>query len=153
MRPETRESATLATVRRIVLGLVAFGTLGMTAELALVGHYGDANQLIPLSVAALGLVAILWTALAPTVAALRLLQFAMLLYAGAAVIGVTLHYKANVALQHEAQPGLHGIELVKKAVTSTAPPALAPGVMLQLALLGLSFTYKHPVLARPQTDA
>ena len=104
VRLENREPATLATIRRIILGLAAFGTLGMTVELLLVGHYEDANQLIPLVVAGLGLVAFLWTAVSPTVAALRLLQFAMLLYAGSAVIGVTLHYKANVALQHETRP-------------------------------------------------
>ena len=151
MRLENREPATLATLRRIVLGLAAFGTLSMTVELLLVGHYEDANQLIPLVVAGLGLVAFLWTAVSPTVAALRLLQFAMLLYAGSAVIGVTLHYKANVALQHETRPDLKGLELVTKVVTSAAPPALAPGFMLQLALLGLAYTYKHPVLDGVET--
>jgi hypothetical protein len=68
----------------------------------------------------------------------------MLLYAGSGVIGITLHYEKNVALQHEADPQLHGLALMKKVVTSTAPPALAPGLMVQLALLGLTFTYKHP---------
>src|SRR5215203_5438033 len=80
VRLEHREPATLATVRRIVLGLVALGTLGMTVELILVGHYDDVNQLIPLGVAALGLVTIVWAAVTPTIAALRLLQFAMLMY-------------------------------------------------------------------------
>src|SRR5215218_7112471 len=62
VRLEPREPATLATVRRIVLGLVALGTLGMLVELVLVGHYDDANQLIPLGIAVLGLVAIVWAA-------------------------------------------------------------------------------------------
>jgi hypothetical protein len=152
VRLEHREQATLATVRRIVLGLVALGTLGMLVELMLVGHYDDANQLIPLGVAVVGLIAIVWAAVTPTIGALRMLQFAMLMYAGAAVIGITLHYKANVVLQLEKQPDLHGFELVKRALTSAAPPALAPGLMLQLALLGFAYTYKHPALSRAETD-
>ena len=75
----------------------------------------------------------------------------MLLYAGSAVIGVTLHYKANVALQHETRPDLKGLELVTNVITSAAPPALAPGLMLQLALLGLAYTYRHPVLEAGET--
>jgi len=140
------ESPTLAAIRRIILGLVALGTIGMTAELLLVGHYGDANQLVPLVPAAAGLITILAVSLAPRVATLRAFQFVMLLYAGAGVIGITLHYKANVAHLHETDPSLDGIALMKKVVTSSAPPALAPGLMVQLALLGLSYTYKHPRL-------
>jgi hypothetical protein len=36
--------------------------------------------------------------------------------------------------------------LFVKVVTAKAPPALAPGVMVQLGLLGLVYTYKHPAL-------
>src|SRR5262245_30948922 len=116
----------------------------MFGELVLVGHYDDANQLIPLVLAGAGVMTIAAVSVAPGVALLRTFQFVMLLYAGAGVIGVTLHYKANTAHVHETEPGLHGFALVRKAVTSSAPPALAPGLMLQLALLGLSSTYKHP---------
>ena len=124
----------------------------MTVELLLVGHYEDANQLIPLAVAALGLTAVIWVALSGRIVALRTLQFVMLLYAGSGVIGVTLHYKANVTLQHEADPNLQGFALVKKVIRSAAPPALAPGLMVQLALLGLAYTYKHPSLRSLEPD-
>jgi hypothetical protein len=30
-----------------------------------------------------------------------------------------------------------------------ATPLLAPGIMLQLGLVGLLFTFRHPALARP----
>jgi hypothetical protein len=118
----------------------------MTAELLLVGHFDDANQLVPLVLAAAGLVAMLAVSLSPRVAVLRAFQFVMLLYAGAGIIGITLHYKANVAHVHETDPSLEGSALLKKAVASSAPPALAPGLMVQLALLGLAYTYKHPRL-------
>jgi hypothetical protein len=118
----------------------------MTAELLLVGHYDDANQLVPLVLAAAGLMTMLAVSLSARVAMLRAFQFVMLLYAGAGITGITLHYKANIAHVHETDPGLQGFALVKKAVTSSAPPTLAPGLMVQLALLGLSYTYKHPKL-------
>jgi len=149
---EPHESATLATVRRIILGLVALGTIGMTAELVLVGHYEDGNQLIPLALAGAGLIAMTAMRLAPGVATFRAFQFVMLLYAGAGVIGITLHYKANASHLHETEPGLQGVALLKKVVTSATPPALAPGLMVQLALLGLSYTYKHPQLTGVEAD-
>ena len=147
------DSPTLAVIRRIILGLVALGTTGMTVELLLVGHFEDANQLIPLVVAAFGLVTLLWVFVTGQVVALRTFQFAMLLYAGAGAIGITLHYKANVALQLEADPTLTGVALLKKVVTAAAPPALAPGLMVQLALLGLSYTYRHPSLTATEDDS
>lgn len=146
MSSDPHESATLAAVRRIILGLVALGTLGMTAELVLVGHYEDENQLIPLALAAAGLMAMAAVRLAPGVAAFRAFQFVMLLYAGAGIIGITLHYRANAAHLHETEPGLQGVALAKRVVTSASPPALAPGLMVQLALLGLAYTYEHPRL-------
>jgi hypothetical protein len=36
--------------------------------------------------------------------------------------------------------------LFTKVMTAHAPPALAPGVMAQLGLLGLIYTYQHPAL-------
>jgi hypothetical protein len=141
-----QDSATLTTVRHIILALVVLGTLGMTAELLLVGHYEDSNQLIPLVIGGAGLVTALWVTISSRIVALRTLQFVMLLYAGTGIIGITLHYKASVALVHETEPHLQGVALVRKAVTAAAPPALAPSVMVQLALLGLAYTYKHPSL-------
>jgi hypothetical protein len=43
-------------------------------------------------------------------------------------------------------PSLSGWPLFVKVVTAKAPPALAPGVMVQLGLLGLVYTYRHPAL-------
>jgi hypothetical protein len=149
---EPHESPTLAAVRRIILGLVALGTIGMTAELLLIGHYDDANQLIPLALAVAGLIAMAAVSLSPGVATFRAFQFVMLLYAGAGIIGITLHYQANAAHLNETEPGLQGLALVKKAVASAAPPALAPGLMVQLALLGLAYTYKHPRLKGVAAD-
>jgi hypothetical protein len=140
---ETRD---VAKIRLGMLGLVAFGTLAMLAELALIGHTEDSNQLIPLGVGGVGMAVVAWTARAPSVSALRSLQFVMLLYIGSGVVGITLHALANAEFQRELDPTVAGINLLLKVLEATAPPAMAPALMVQLGLLGLLFTYKHPVL-------
>jgi hypothetical protein len=141
------EAAALSRIRHAILGIVALGTIGMSIELLLIGHYEDADQLIPLAVAAAGLVSVLLSAVRPSAGLLRLLQFMMLTYVGTGLIGITLHYEGNVAAQRELDPAIAGPTLFWKAVEATAPPALAPGVMVQLGLLGLLATYRHPALA------
>ena len=142
----TRDARTLAAIRGVLLALVALGTLGMSVDLSLIGHWEDVDQVIPLAVAAAGLLAVLSVAVRPGMATLRLLQFVMLTYVGTGIIGVTLHFKANAEFQHEIDPSLGGLDLFWKVVEATAPPALAPGVMIQLGLLGLVYTYHHPAL-------
>ena len=144
------DSASAATLRRIVLALVALGTAGTITELLLIGHFEDANQLIPLVVAGVGLLVVLWVAAAPSELSLRTLQFIMLVYAGAGIIGVALHYQASVKLLLERDPSLAGYALFTQAVRAAAPPALAPGVLVQLGLLGLAHSHRHPLLHRDE---
>jgi hypothetical protein len=143
------EPAILATIRRVLLALVALGTAGMSVELVLIKHHEDTDQVIPLVVAAAGLLSILFAAVRPRIGSLRLLQFVMLSYIGTGVIGITLHFKANAEFQREIDPAIGGRDLFWNVVEATAPPALAPGVLVQLGLLGLVYTYKHPVLREP----
>ena len=37
-------------------------------------------------------------------------------------------------------------------MTAKAPPALAPAGMIQMGLLGLLYTYRHPALRQPMLD-
>jgi hypothetical protein len=145
-----REPAPLSWIRLSLLALVALGTVGMSVELLLIGHSEDGNQLIPLAVAAVGLVTVAAAAVRPRAGLIRLLQFVMLTYAGTGIIGITLHYQANAEFQREIDPALGGLALFWKVVEATAPPALAPGVMVQLGLLGLVYTYKHPALGEQE---
>jgi hypothetical protein len=141
------DTVVLPFVRRCLLGLLALGTLSVSVELWLVEHFGDSNQLIPLVVAGMGLASLVATAVRPRPVTLRLLQFVMLCYAGTGVIGISLHYQANVAAQREVDPTIAGAALFWSVVRSAAPPALAPGILIQLSLVGLLATYRHPVLA------
>ena len=137
----------LHIVRGAILAILAMGTVGMSIELLLIGHFADASQLIPLVLAACALAVMMWVAVRPGVIALRILQLIMLMYLGAGIIGITLHFNANAEFQREIDPTIGARVLFWKVVEATAPPALAPGVMVQLGLLGLVYTYRHPALA------
>jgi peptidoglycan/LPS O-acetylase OafA/YrhL len=118
------ESEPVRTLRRAMLGLVVLGTIGLCVELIVLEHYADWNQLIPLAVSCLGLLAGLWTLLVPGLAAVRAWQFTMLLFIGTGITGITMHF-----------------DLRSETVN---PPLLAPALFVQLGLLGLLYTYRHP---------
>jgi hypothetical protein len=143
-----RESGTLTMVRNAILAIVAFGTVGMCGELLLIGHFEDVLQCIPLATAGAALALLVGAAVRPREFILRALQFVMLTYIGAGLTGVTLHFTANAEFQREIDPALSGLALFWKVTEATAPPALAPGIMVQLGLLGLLYTYKHPVFGK-----
>jgi hypothetical protein len=114
----------LKSLRRGILGLVGLGTAGVSVELVFLEHYTDWNQLIPVTVAGLGLLATIWIAVAPGLVALRAWQFTMLLFVGTGITGITMHY-----------------DVVSETVN---PPRFAPGVFVHLGLLGLLYTFRHP---------
>lgn len=147
-----RDGQVLATVRRGILAIVLLGLSGMSIELWLIGHHEDSNQWIPLVVAAATLVVLAWAALRPGVGSLRAMQFMMLTCIGTGILGVTLHFQANAAFQRELDPTIAAGALIWKVVEATAPPALSPGLMVQLGLLGLVYTYKHPALRGEEFD-
>lgn len=140
------ESATLRRIRSLLLFLVIAGTAGVWTDLFLIHHYEDPKQLIPLVLGGFGLLTASWAAIRPSLLGLRVLQFVMLLYIGAGVIGITLHFQANAEFQREIDPTISGFTLFRKVTEATAPPALSPGMLIQLGLLGLVYTYRHPAL-------
>jgi hypothetical protein len=71
----------------------------------------------------------------------------MVLFVGSGMLGVVLHYQGNEEFELEMQPALSGRTLVGKTLTG-ATPVLAPGSMSLLGVVGLAFTYRHPLLRR-----
>jgi hypothetical protein len=134
---------TLGSVRRMMLVVLVLGLLGTTAELLLLAHVEGVLQLIPLILMAAALFVIGWHLLTGTPASLRALRVSMLAFVLAGAVGVGLHYRGSMEFQAEVDPDLAGFALFKKVLTSKAPPALAPGVMVQLGLLGLAYTYRN----------
>ncbi|MBK9242609.1 MAG: hypothetical protein IPL75_20675 [Acidobacteria bacterium] len=133
-------SSTLATIRRLLLALLVFGMAGTTAELWLMGHYEDWKQLIPFGVMALSTLTGFWHGSARTTSSASMFRLSMLLLMVAGATGSVLHYRANMEFQLEMDPTMGGMALLLKVLHAKAPPALAPGNMALLGLLGLVST-------------
>jgi hypothetical protein len=82
-----------------------------------------------------------------------LMRVTMALFICSGFVGMGLHYIGNNEFQLEIDPSLHGWRLFVKSITSKAPPALAPAAMIQMGLLGLLYTYKHPALGSSLQEA
>jgi hypothetical protein len=135
---------TLDTIRWVLLAILIVGLVGTATELLLLGHDEEALQLVPLALIVVAFLAIAWHALDQGSASLRLFQTVMVLFILAGVLGICLHYRANVEFQREVDPSISGRALIVKALTAKAPPALAPGAMSQLGLIGLVYAYRYP---------
>lgn len=141
-----RARATAGRLRGLLLGLILLGMAGLAAELVLLGHTEDRLQWIPLVLLAAGLVVAAAAAVRPARSTLHALRVVMLAFVVAGALGVFLHYRGNVEFELEMYPELRGFALFREAMTG-ATPALAPGALAQLGLLGMIFTYRHPALA------
>jgi hypothetical protein len=149
----TRESETLAVIRKLLLGGLAIGVLGTSGELILLRHIDKPAQWIPLVFLGAAAPILIWHAAAPSAASVRVVQALMLAFMALGVIGVGLHYDGNVEFERELHPDERGWTFVRKTVAG-ATPVLAPGSMVLLGLVGLAHTYRHPSrgLSRREID-
>lgn len=129
--------ATLARVRRLLIGLLCLGLCGTTLELWLIGHHEDIWQWIPLAVMAASTVSAGWVVASWSRAATLVFRIMMTVLMLSGVVGAVLHYRANMEFQLEMDPSLGGLALMAEILHAKAPPALAPGNMVLLALVGL----------------
>lgn len=139
----TPTATPLQAIRRVLFWILMLGMSGTAVELLLLKHDEDPYQLIPLVLLAAGLVAVSGHALRPTPATAGAVRTTMAAFFAAGLAGLYFHYRANVEFQLEGDPSLAGRALVMKALEAKAPPALAPGVMIQLGLAGLAYTLRY----------
>src|SRR5438067_1055696 len=126
-----RESETLASIRKLLLGALAIGVVGTTGELILLRHIDKPAQWIPLVVLTVAIPILIWHASSPSAASVRTLQVLMLAFAVLGVLGVGLHYNGNVDFERELNPTERGWTFLRKTV-ARATPVLAPGSMVLL---------------------
>ena len=136
--------------RRILLAILLLGVAGISLELWLLGHVEDVYQLIPHALAAAAVIVIPIMLARPSPGSIRLFQAVMVLFVLSGVVGGYLHFQVNMEFQLEMDPALSGMALYRKAILAKTPPALAPGAMIQLGLIGLAYTFRHPALAAPK---
>lgn len=145
MRPQLRQGPVpvVSSLRKIIAALFLFGGAGTLAELYLLGHTESLVQISPFLVIGAGSAALLWAVVRPTPGGLRAVQVTGAAIALVGAAGMWYHYGANTEFELEMYPDRRGLDLVWESVRG-ATPALAPGLMIQLGLLGMAFTYRHP---------
>lgn len=132
---------TLDQIRRLVLALVLLGCSGVAAELLLLDHVESWQQWVPLVLLGAGFVSGAVLAVRPGTTVLTIFRTAMVSFVLAGLAGLYLHYSGNVEWELERSPELGGVRLVWESLRG-ATPALAPGVMIQLGLMGLVVAYR-----------
>lgn len=130
-------------LRKFLLALIFLGMGGLSAELLLIEHTESFTQWIPLGCLGAGLATTLAVALRPARATLKVFRIVMVAFAAAGAVGVYYHYAGNVEFALERSSELRGFGLIWEALTG-ATPALAPGALAQIGLLGLVYAYGHP---------
>jgi hypothetical protein len=140
-RRTTSDVVTLAALRRFLLMTLLVGTAGMGTELLFIGHLEDRMQLVPVVLLTAGVAALLWHALRPGTASIRVVRLLMSLFVGSGMLGVGLHYRGNLEFEREMYPTMAGLELVRNTLTG-ATPVLAPGSMALLGVVGLAAVYR-----------
>lgn len=130
-------------LRYFLLGILVLGLLGTGTELLLIDHMEEFVQWAPLALIGVSLAAIGWAALTGANASVKLVRALMAACIVAGGAGVYFHYQGSVEFKLESNPTLAGWELFWAAIRSKAPPALAPGVMIQLGMIGLAWAKVH----------
>jgi len=163
-RRENRETACLAPIlvfwhmisgfmsmRLMVLAVFVLGVIGTGSELLFLGHIVGIDQLIPIVLLVMSLLVLAWHGLERKSASLKAFQITMILLVIAGILGTGFHFWANEKFELEGDPNMKGMALFAKVMTGAAP-ALAPGAIVQLGLLGLIFTFRHPTLGQQSKE-
>lgn len=138
----------MESLRRILWGVVGFTLFGVGAELYFLDHFEDAWQWTPVALLGLAALLLLWLALAPRATLVYAWRGLMFLCIASGFVGMYFHALARMEFKQEGNPGLKGAKLFWEAMHTQSPPALAPGVMIQIGLLGLAATIRHPALSK-----
>ena len=131
----------LAVIRRVILGVLLLGMIGLLTELALLAHYEDVKQQIPLALLAAGLVIVLVDLIVPRRWTSTLVRLAMVMFIGAGLLGMLFHFQGSREFQLEMDPSISGFDLVWHVLRAKSPPTLSPGTMVQMGILGLGYAY------------
>lgn len=132
----------------MLLAILLLGAAGLGTELLLLAHDEDVTQRIPLGLLLATCGVSVAVMVKPSPLTVRVFQAVMLLMIASAALGMYFHLSANMEFQLEMDPALTGMALFRKSLVAKAPPALAPGAMAQLGLIGLAYTFRHPALFR-----
>ena len=137
-------------LRRWILGVLVLGLLGTVTELVLLEHYEQPLQFVPLVLIAAGVAVLVWEFRRHDTASRRAVQIVMALFVLAGFVGFVAHFYGSAEYQLELNPEMSNWELMEKVLRAKAPPLLAPGMMLQLGLLGLAYVFSDSRFRRSE---
>ena len=140
-RPKVGAGSVVERLRLWVLGVLVLGLAGTVTELILLEHYEQALQFVPLVLIGLGVVVLGSYYARGNTASLRALQIVMGLFVLSGFAGMLAHFNGSMEYQLELNPDMSTWELLEKILHAKAPPLLAPGMMMQMGLLGLAYAF------------
>ena len=74
----------------------------------------------------------------------------MALFVVSGFVSMAAHFYGSAEFQLEIDPSISTWDLLMKVIHAQAPPLLAPGMMLQLGLIGLAYAYSDPRYRRSE---
>jgi hypothetical protein len=134
-------NSVLHVLRFFILAVLLIGLAGTVTELVLLEHYEEPLQFVPLVLIAAAIIALAAYASRGDPASLLAVQVVMWLFVLAGIVGIVAHFAGSAERQLEINPDMPVAVLVGKVLRAKAPPLLAPGMMIQLGLLGLAYVY------------
>jgi len=137
-------------LRHWILLILVLGLLGTVTELVLLEHYEQPLQFVPLVLIATAVGVLWWEVRRRDAASRRAVQIVMALFVLAGFLGFAAHFRGSAEYQLELNPDMSNWELLEKIVRAKAPPLLAPGMMLQLGLLGLAYVFSDSRFRRSE---
>jgi uncharacterized membrane protein len=138
---ESTEADSIGPLRRWIVAILVLGLLGTVTELVLLEHYEQPLQFVPLVLIVAAIAALFWEFRRRDAASRRAVQIVMALFVLAGFVGFAAHFHGSAEYQLELNPDMSNWELLEKILRAKAPPLLAPGMMLQLGLLGLAYVF------------
>jgi uncharacterized membrane protein len=128
-------------LRGWILGVLVLGLLGTVTELILLEHYEQPMQFVPLVLIAAAVAVLAWEVMRHDAASRRAVLIVMGLFVLAGFAGMAAHFNGSAEYQLELNPDMSNWELLEKILHAKAPPLLAPGMMIQMGLLGLAYAF------------
>lgn len=133
------DAIALRAAARLLLWVFRLGTVAALVELLFLEHYEHFWQRLPLVLLSGALFVSFVVARWTSATALRLWTATCAALVLGGVAGLVLHHQNNVAFLLEMQPHLAGWPLFWEALHG-AVPALAPGTLIYLGVLGMVYT-------------
>lgn len=136
----TRFSPRNLAISQMILALVFIGIAGLIVELFLLKHTDSVTQWLPLITLGAGLASTIAVARHESRNTVGGFRIVMSLFVFVGLLGLFFHFKGNIEWALERNSELGGWPLIWKALRG-ATPALAPGALAQIGLLGLIWAY------------